>query len=129
MALEVVLVTFTIRGTTPKSIFGLAGDDENSATHALGWSLYHSPSLQQLLLGTLFKGYRVGDAIQVHLQRYSSTMGITDLEVECLPKYHAILESKKGWNLPSIEQLDVHSAHRRSVKFEFPTVLTGSAAG
>lgn len=43
-------MTLNMFGRPIESVFALAGQDENAATHAVGWTLGHSPLLVRELL-------------------------------------------------------------------------------
>src|SRR5690242_11781765 len=78
-------MTLVVRGQSANSVFGLLGNDENSATFALGWVLEHSPALLgRLVEDVLGRPTDVGNAF-IHLQKHRENGGFTDIEVIAAP--------------------------------------------
>lgn len=98
-------MTLRIHGIEPKTIFGLAGLDENSATFALGWTLEKSIVFRNLLLEKLLAGIEHRDGWLIDLQRHASDGGFTDIELKCPGYCHIIIEAKRNWALPGTLQL------------------------
>jgi len=86
------------------SVFGLARSDENSATFALGWILKESPSFRSLFVEAIFNIDFETSSCAISLQRHDEDRGFTDLEIQSASAFHVILEAKKGWTVPSLEQ-------------------------
>lgn len=101
------------RGYPTSNVFQLMGRDENSATYALGWALERSPLLLQRLASHI-AGRPLNQA-QAHLvlQKAGQDGGYTDLEIHYGRDLHCIVEAKRGWLIPSLEQL-----HRYKPRFE-----------
>ena len=98
-------MTFTIRSANPLSVFRLNGADENSATFALGWVLEQSSRYCKAFIDLVFdEALQVDDTV-ISLQRHRQD-GYTDLEIQAGHRFHAILEAKLWWGLPSLEQLN-----------------------
>lgn len=99
-------MTLRIHGQEPKSIFGLVGTDENSATFALGWSLDKSQTFRNLLLEALlgWPAKQEGDWL-IDLQQHGHDKGFTDVEILCPGYCHIIIEAKRNWTLPTEQQL------------------------
>jgi len=98
-------MTLVARGTAPTSVFGLLGTDENSATFALGWVLERCAFFRQRLLETVF-GTAIGQPpATVTLQSHGDDGGFTDLELHVADELALILEAKRGWSLPTEQQL------------------------
>jgi hypothetical protein len=94
----------TLYGRTINTVFDLLGEKENDLTYALGWGLARNEHFAQRLLADVFDGQKIGDLRAVRLQEFESGGGFTDIELES--EYVAIvLEAKRGWNLPRLEQL------------------------
>ena len=94
-----------IRGRAPTSVFHLNGSDENSATNALGWVLERSFTLRKVFVESL-----LGEPIDVtdatlSLQKHGEDGGYTDLEIQAGNEFHVVVEAKKGWQVPSLDQL------------------------
>jgi hypothetical protein len=98
-------MTLVVRGRSASSVFGLLGSDENSATFALGWVLERSPALlARVVEDVVGKRVNVEHAV-IHLQKHREQGGFTDVELVAAGRFHIILEAKRGWDLPSAEQL------------------------
>jgi len=98
-------LALTIHGAKPESVFRLYGADENSGSFALGWTLEQSPCYLRRVVAAIFgKPLAIDDAV-IALQKYNEAGGYTDVEIRFANVYHAILEAKRGWDLPGIEQL------------------------
>lgn len=89
-----------------KSIFELLGDDENSLSYGLGYTLYNCDSLLKSLVKKVYgKNLRFKHS-DVILQKFGeSDKGYTDFEVSFDSKYLFLIEAKKGWHLPETDQL------------------------
>jgi hypothetical protein len=87
-----------------ESIFELLGAEENDITYSIGWALAHSPGLLRRVVRHLFPGTSTAEASEIKLQEHKRGGGITDIEI-LGPNIHAINEAKRGWNLPTKEQL------------------------
>src|SRR5271170_2880922 len=111
------------------NFFELFRDDENALTLALGWALRQSPHLFGALLEEIF-GHRV-DAQQgvIRLQHHESKHGYTDIEID-LPNVCAVIEAKRGWDLPGRKQLARYAARKnfRSAKEKRLVVLNESVS-
>lgn len=113
-------VSLVIRDGPVASVFGLAGSDENSASAALGWVLDACPRFRAILVSAIF-GERIDvAATSILLQEYAEDGGFTDLELLSATGFHAIVEAKVGWAVPSGRQLaryrprfDASAMHRR----------------
>jgi len=95
-----------VRGAEPKSVFGLRGADENSVTYALGWVLEKSLALRTLLLWRIFGEALEAEGCSISLQKSGLDGGYTDLEIQSGLRFHAVVEAKRGWELPTRAQLE-----------------------
>jgi hypothetical protein len=87
------------------TVFDLLGHAENAMTAALGWGLARNSSLLARFVDRLAPGQGVLDSLVVELQEHDQIdRGFTDVDLRC-PEFHAIIEAKRGWNLPSDDQL------------------------
>jgi len=87
--------------------FGLL---ENDMTRALGWALARCRHFRGDFVQTLAKvdGGNSEDVL-VSLQSQKSETGITDIELELEGEFHVIVEAKRGWELPSKQQLEMYA--------------------
>lgn len=98
-------MVLTIRGSTVESVFRLNGVDENSATYALGWVLEKSPHFRCAMLRAWFdQDINLNDPV-ISLQRHGGDGGYTDIEIQFGQHFHAIVEAKRWWDVPTEEQL------------------------
>jgi hypothetical protein len=95
----------TVHGRPISNFFELLGDDENALTFAVGWTLRQSPRLLRDLLNEIFNRRADTKQTVIRLQGYQSEHGYTDIEIDFPNVGCAIIEAKRGWNLPSREQL------------------------
>ena len=92
-------------GKEVESVFALNGNDENSVTYALGWSLSQSSALLAALGENLFGETIEFDDARVDLQRASQDLGFTDVEIVSPSVAHIIIEAKRYRDLPGTAQL------------------------
>ena len=97
-----------IGSSTASSVFDLLGRRENDLTFAVGWCLAESTAFLRRFVA-LADGLSLDDAsgVDLRLQNYDRDdmrVGITDIEVRS-PKIHLIVEAKRGWGLPTPDQL------------------------
>lgn len=107
-------MTLRLFGSEPTSVFALAGDDENSATFALGWVIERSPCFLKLVVAEVVApSCTPGEEVLIYLQRHDEHGGFTDVEIVCKDVCHVIIEAKRGWIIPGQAQLETY-AHRVS---------------
>ncbi|HZR59048.1 MAG TPA: hypothetical protein VFA74_19430 [Terriglobales bacterium] len=96
--------------------FGLL---ENDMTRAVGWALAKCDFFRTEFVRTLAKVDSGGSAeVVLSLQSHKSESGITDIELELDGQFHMIVEAKRGWELPSRQQLEMYGL--RLVPGAFP---------
>jgi hypothetical protein len=94
-----------LHGRPVATVFDLLGDNEDDVTYSFGWALANSERLVRALLARAFgAGIEQGEATALLLQQSIPGAGRTDIEIET-EQLHLILEAKRGWELPSQEQL------------------------
>ena len=91
------------------SVFHLLGEHENDITYSVAWALAQSPAF----LNTFLKGM-IGltadpESVTIRLQHHEKEAGITDMEIESPGRFFLIVEAKRGWNLPSLNQLETYA--------------------
>lgn len=96
-------------GKKVPTVFHLLGKRENALTYSLGWALSQSPIfLSNLIYATTQIRPSLGK-VTLHLQEREDRNGITDVEIESPGEFFVVVEAKRGWNLPSIKQLETYS--------------------
>src|SRR5437660_4805832 len=110
-----------------ESVFSLLGQTENDITFSMGWALSRSPLLlRSFLQKALRTRHRCDlDRLVVALQEFQKGSGITDIEIRDAG-LHVIIEAKRGWILPSREQLKKYVPRFRQTKAENPLIVTAS---
>src|SRR5438132_13759825 len=116
-----------LHNRTVESVFSLLGQAENDITFSMGWALSRSPLLLQNFLRKVLRTRHCCDLDQlvVALQEYQKGAGITDIEIRDAG-LHVIIEAKRGWILPSKEQLRGYVPRFRQTKAENPLIVTSS---
>lgn len=99
-----------------ETIYQLLGEKENDITRAVAWTLNKCPTFLSAFIKKLH-GAEIDQAeTSILYQQFEKTddeNGYTDLEITDGRNFHIILEAKRGWILPNIEQLTKY-AHRPS---------------
>ncbi len=116
-----------LRNQPVPSVFNLLGQKENDTTFSLGWALSRSPLLMQKFLQKMTRTKRRFDIdrLVVALQEFQKDSGITDIEIRDA-RFHLIIEAKRGWVLPSQEQLRKYVTRFQETKTESPLIVTAS---
>lgn len=103
-------------GNKIDTIFQLFGTDENAITQSLSWVLSRCPEFNKCIINKIFGEIYFSNEYIVYYQRYTSTNGITDIEITDNENYHIIIEAKRGWNLPQFQQLKKYAEKSDFVK-------------
>lgn len=108
--------TIKAYGKEVLSIFQLMGNNENDITKSIAWVLNQCPAfLKHFIRGIL--GIEIDpDAVEIIYQNYDSEYGITDIEIKDNSTFHIIIEAKRGWILPGVEQLSKYSLRNSFIK-------------
>ena len=108
-------------GQEVNCIFDLFGYSENDITKSIGWTLNNCPEFLELIFKELLNIKKINsNNIIIEYQKYENNKGITDLEITDLQNFYVIIEAKKGWILPSEEQLTLYSEREDFVKSNVP---------
>ncbi len=118
----------TMRGENPTNVFRLLGTDENSATFAFGWTMDRSPNLLARVVTTIFGSALDSTDAVVALQRRGADRGYTDMEIQSGRAFHAVLEAKRDWELPSEAQLKRYAPRLQAARARRRRLVTVSAA-
>jgi hypothetical protein len=123
-------MSLVIRGQYPSNVFHLFGNDENSATFALGWVLDRCPVFLRV-----FTSHIAGRPLErsighLVLQKSGSDGGYTDIEIQYGQELHCIVEAKRGWALPNEIQLRRYRPrlNRSHIKARHQYMVSVSAA-
>lgn len=96
-----------------KSIFGLLGDKENDISFSVAWALSKCPLFLKIFIKNTLNYDVDPTKVKINLQHYEKDTGITDIEIELPGHFFIIIEAKRGWHLPSKNQLKKY-AQRKS---------------
>lgn len=99
-------MALSLHGREPTNVFRLIGSDENSASFALGWTLEQSLQYRALLAEAVFGEALDVKDVAISLQKHVEDGGYTDIELQDGHRFHAILEAKRSWELPTVGQLN-----------------------
>ena len=96
----------SLRGKRMDTFFHLLGNNENAMTISLGWCMSQVPSFLDCLGDALDTPNLSTHNAIIRLQKHQRGTGITDLEIYA-PGYAAwIIEAKRGFTVPSADQLE-----------------------
>lgn len=90
------------------TVFDLLGKKENDITYSLGWVLTHNDTFLRCLLDDMPPECPWTVLDRVCLQEFSSYGGYTDVEI-ISDNLHIIIKAKRGWSLPSLDQLQKYT--------------------
>src|SRR5690606_22006197 len=111
------MIDLYIYGRKIDSIFDILGTKENDISYAIALGFSKAPQFLKLYLETIgIKNIKL-DSIKIKLQEYEKSKGFTDFEIEQEGEFIVIIESKKGWNYPSKQQLDKYSSRANFLNF------------
>lgn len=103
------MATLESYGKEIHSIFQLLGDKENDITLSMSWALAKCSEFLKALIISITGTAPPNDDISILNQRYDANAGITDIEITDFQTFHIIIEAKRGWILPSADQLRKYS--------------------
>lgn len=103
------MATLESYGKEIHSIFQLLGDKENDITLSMSWALAKCSEFLKALIISIVGMAPPSDEISILNQRYDADAGITDIEITDFQTFHIIIEAKRGWILPSADQLTKYS--------------------
>jgi hypothetical protein len=121
------MVDLYLHGKKLDSVFELLGTKENGITYSLGWVVAQSTGFRNAFIRRLFPRTEATDVDTISLQETTQGMGVTDVEL-LGPKLHVILEAKRGWVLPTSEQLKLYAPRFQKSKCENSMFVTMSEA-
>ena len=121
-------MALTLHGIQPSNVFRLGGADENSATFSLGWVLEQSPTYRNLVIEATFGELLDGGDAAISLQHHHEDGGYTDLEIQMGRQFHAILEAKRWWEVPSQGQFQRYVPRLMAAATDQKRLVSVSAA-
>jgi len=94
------------------SFFQLIGSREDDISAAIAWSLAKSTEFLGQFLKLVLGATPHWENANIQLHRYEEEGGITDIEIFETGKFHLIVEAKRGWILPGLDQLKKYAARQ-----------------
>ncbi len=110
----------TLHGRPLQTVFDLLGKKENDLTFSLGWALANVPAFTTALMHDVL-GSKGGEVQSILLQERDAN-GITDIEI-LTPKAHLIIEAKRAWEIPGIDQLQRYAGRLMSSQLPIKRLL------
>ena len=105
------MATLQLHGIAVTSVFDLLGKTENDMTYSLGWCLSQVPPFLDSV-GALLDTPGLSDKnASISLQEYHAGTGITDIEIHAPGHLRWIIEAKRGFTVPSANQLRRYAEH------------------
>jgi len=101
-------------GREVNSVFQLLGEKENDLTMSMSWALSRCPVFLEAVVLKITGLAPVADEIVIKNQVYDPALGITDIEISDGRNFHIIIEAKRGWILPSANQLTMYSVRMKN---------------
>ena len=110
------------------TVFDLLGVKENDLTYSLGWALVNAPSLMTQIMAACL-GHEHRPPVTVYLQRPSAESGgFTDIEIQS-DAAHVIMEAKRGWALPDLDQLKKYRKRLNGAVGDLIIVISEASPG
>lgn len=104
------MLPLTIHDRQVHTVFDLLGHHENDMTYSLGWALSKVPRFLELLIQKLEgENGSFSQNTSLRLQEHRSELGFTDLEIYDPGRLHIIIEAKRGFTVPTLEQLSKYA--------------------
>jgi hypothetical protein len=98
----------TLYSRPVRTVFDLLGTKEDDITYSVGWGLAQSEAFTRAVLAEAFDEEEQGEVTAIRLQDSAPGTGRTDVEIET-QRLHLVLEAKRGWNLPTVGQLQQYA--------------------
>ena len=95
------------------SVFQLLGEKENNISFSVGWALANCSEFMRQFLKHICVASNVDPAkIEIRLQQYEEAKGFTDFEIYQENELHIVIEAKRGWTFPTLDQLKKYEARK-----------------
>jgi hypothetical protein len=113
----------TLHGKSVDTVFHLLGRNENDMTRALGWGLSRCPTFLELLTNEVVPKRSRTTEMNIALQVWEKPKGFTDIEITGGSKFHLIVEAKRGWQPPEMQQLQKYAARLKHTVADFKSLV------
>lgn len=92
------------------SIFQLLGQKENDISFSVGYAFSNCRHFLLKFLQYININAPIDpNKIKIRLQTHEKNKGFTDFEIIQENEFHIVIEAKRGWNFPSIHQLEKYA--------------------
>ena len=106
-----------LHGHEINNFFQLLGTKENDITLSLSWVLSNCPAFLGGFIHYVCDFEELDfDKVEIDCQEYETNKGYTDIEIKDNETFHIIVEAKRGWNLPSKEQINKYAKRKSFAK-------------
>ena len=106
-----------LHGREIDNFFELMGTKENDITLSLSWVLSRCPAFLHRVIKSICHVKKIDcDNVEISCQEFEKNKGFTDIEIKDDDNFHIIIEAKRGWNLPGVEQLNKYSKRKSFVQ-------------
>jgi hypothetical protein len=112
-----------LHGKSVHTVFHLLGRNENDMTRAMGWGVSRCSAFLELLTDEIVPKRSRTENMSVALQVWEKPKGFTDIEIIGGSKFHLIVEAKRGWQPPEMQQLQKYAARLQSSKADFKSLV------
>lgn len=104
------MAKLTAHGSEVTNVFQLIGTLENDITKSIAWGFCKCPVFLGNVIQKLLNISIKTDDVAIKYQTYEKEKGITDLEITDYDSFYMIIEAKRGWILPDVDQLAMYSS-------------------
>jgi len=102
----------TAHGDVITNVFQLIGFLENDITKSIAWAMCKCPVFMKKVIADILQIDIDPNKVHIGYQEFEKDKGITDLEITDGEQFYIIIEAKRGWILPSAEQLTLYSERK-----------------
>ena len=103
----------TAHGDVVTNVFQLIGFLENDITKSIAWAMCKCPVFMKKVIADILQIDIEPNKVHIGYQEFEKDKGITDLEITDEEQFYIIIEAKRGWILPSAEQLTLYSERKK----------------
>ncbi len=121
------MATLQLHGVGITTVFDLLGKTENDMTYSLGWCMSQVPSFLDCIGALLGTPELSEKKATISLQEHHAGTGITDIEIHAPGYIWWIIEAKRGFTVPSTDQLRRYAQRLKEKRGEDKAAIPGLA--
>lgn len=121
------MATLQLHGVGITTVFDLLGKTENDMTYSLGWCMSQVPSFLDSIGALLGTPELSEKKATISLQEHHAGTGITDIEIHAPGHIRWIIEAKRGFTVPSTDQLRRYAQRLHEKRGEDKAAIPGLA--